>query len=84
MSRYNREMESARKVGFGIAVVGTFILMFCGYFTYSMFRIDVPAKHIAVLMKRTGADIGNEDENAPDSKHKGVQQEIPLKPEKKD
>lgn len=76
MSRYSQEMESARKVGFGIALVGTFILVFCGYFTYSMFRIDVPAKHIAVLMKRTGADIGNEDEVAPDSKHKGVQQEI--------
>lgn len=77
MSRnYNQNVESARNYGFVILAAGTFMLMLFGYFTYSMFRIDVPAKHIAVLMKRTGDDIDNEDEIAPDNKHKGVQKEI--------
>jgi len=69
-------MEAVRRIGFIVAGISIPILMVTGYVTYSMFRIDVPAKHIAVLMTRTGKDIENDDEIAPDAKHKGVQPQI--------
>ncbi len=35
------------------------VLAFTAYFVYSQFRIDVPSKHIAVLIRKTGEDIPN-------------------------
>ncbi len=46
------------------------------WFVYSSFRIDVPAKHIAILTKKTGLDLVNSDEVARSADHKGVQEEV--------
>ncbi len=58
----------------GAAVVG---LLVCAVGTlatcYSQFVIDVPVKHMAVLIKKTGHDLKNGDEIAPDESFKGVQ-----------
>ena len=43
------------------------------YGIYTKFRIDVPSKHFAVLVRKTGQDITNDLEQAPGDKHKGVQ-----------
>ncbi len=51
-------------------------LIIFGYVAYTWFRIDVPAEHIAVLTRKTGLDIGNGDEIAPDENHKGLQKKI--------
>ena len=69
-------MEPARKIAsiviVGLAILGLLLL----YSIYDQFRIDVPAKHIAVLIKKTGKDIENSDTVAPDDQHKGVQLEV--------
>lgn len=70
------DVSSIRKVGFAMVLFSIPILMVIGFVVYSMFRIDVPAKHVAVLMKRTGKDLSNEDEIAPTPSHKGVQNNV--------
>jgi regulator of protease activity HflC (stomatin/prohibitin superfamily) len=78
MSNYDKikNVQSVRKIGFVIASIFFGMIMIAGFIAYSTIRIDVPAKHIAVLTKITGTDITNDDEIAPDSNHKGVQKEI--------
>lgn len=46
------------------------------WFVYEQFRIDVPAKHIAIMTKKVGKDISNTDEVAPGPEFKGVQKEV--------
>ena len=46
------------------------------WFGYFMCRIEVPARHMAVLIKRTGEDIENHQEIAPGPKYKGVQPKV--------
>jgi len=46
------------------------------YVAYSFFCINVPAKHIAVLTKKTGKDLTNDQEIAPSAEYKGVQTEV--------
>jgi regulator of protease activity HflC (stomatin/prohibitin superfamily) len=43
------------------------------YVAYSFFCINVPAKHIAVLTKKTGEDLSNQQEIAPGPEFKGIQ-----------
>ena len=53
------------------------VLVIAGlYLVYTQCRIDVPAKHLAVLTKKTGEDLENSDEVAPDQDHKGLQLEV--------
>ena len=59
-----------------IALAAVPALCIIGYITYSQFRIDVPAMHFAVLTKKTGEDLENNEEIAPDNKHKGLQLEV--------
>lgn len=47
-----------------------------GWFAYTSCRIEVPAKHIALLIKKTGKDIQNNQELAPGPDYKGVQKEV--------
>lgn len=61
---------AAAAVGIAVFAAGTFATC------YTQFVIDVPAKHMAVLIKKTGADLKNADEVAPDANHKGVQKEV--------
>lgn len=46
------------------------------WLVYAAFVIEVPAEHFAILIHKTGTDIGNADEVAPDASHKGLQKEI--------
>ncbi len=52
-----------------------FMLIF-GYVIYTWIRIDVPAKHFAVLTRKTGKDLDNNQELAPDDGHKGLQLKV--------
>ncbi len=54
-------------------VLGVILLGAVGWFVYSSFRIDVPDKHIAILVRKTGRDLINQQEVAPDDTYKGVQ-----------
>ena len=58
---------------FGVIVA---LLIAAGYIAYTEFRIDVPAKHFAVLTAKTGEDLENSEEVAPDENHKGLQLEV--------
>jgi hypothetical protein len=55
------------------AIFLIFAFVIFAYVAYSWFRIDVPAEHIAVLTRKTGEDISNDDEVAPTENHKGLQ-----------
>lgn len=57
-------------VAFGMVSVS---LLAAPYFVWFHCRIEVPSRHMAVLFKKTGQDIGNDVELAPDAEHKGVQ-----------
>ena len=52
-----------------VAVVGSFIV-------YSSFRIEVPTGYMAVLTRKTGQDLPNDEEVAPTTDHKGVQKQV--------
>lgn len=54
-------------------LVGLFLL---GWIIYLPFRIDVPSGHLAILIRKTGTDVKNKDEVAPDTSSKGVQREV--------
>jgi regulator of protease activity HflC (stomatin/prohibitin superfamily) len=55
-----------------LSVFGLGLLWMC----YSQFVINVPANHIAVLIKKTGKDLAVTDVVAPDVSYKGVQKEV--------
>jgi regulator of protease activity HflC (stomatin/prohibitin superfamily) len=55
-----------------LSVFGLGLLWIC----YSQFVINVPANHIAVLVKKTGKDLAITDVVAPDASYKGVQKEV--------
>ncbi|MFK7819025.1 MAG: SPFH domain-containing protein [Planctomycetaceae bacterium] len=66
-----------RKKNAAVGVVGLLIgLVVFGFVSYTQFRIDVPAKSFAVLTRKTGEDITNLEEVAPDENHKGLQQAV--------
>ena len=56
----------------GMAIL-VFAILIVGYSIYNFCRIDVPAKHIAVITTKTGIDLENQQEIAPSEKHKGLQ-----------
>ena len=72
-SKYDDTAKMIRQVGGGIIIAGVVFLLITGYFVYTRFRIDVPAKHIAVLTHKTGQDLENDDEVAVDESQKGLQ-----------
>ncbi len=59
-----------------VLAVAAALLIAAGYIGYTEFRIDVPAKHFAVLTTKTGENLENDEEVAPDKKHKGLQLEV--------
>ncbi|MDA7977251.1 MAG: SPFH domain-containing protein [Pirellulales bacterium] len=70
-------VRAARRWGWGAwAAVGVILLSLTGWFVYSAFRITVPDKHIAVLIRKTGEDLPNHEEIAPSGDHKGIQIEV--------
>jgi regulator of protease activity HflC (stomatin/prohibitin superfamily) len=68
----------SKRASMGIAaIIGSAIFLIAiSWFTYSQFRIDVPSKHMAILIKKTGKDIANGDEIAPGPEYKGVQKNV--------
>lgn len=56
-----------------LAVIGMPFLFLIVYF---LFVFEVPAYHMAVLVKRTGKDLDNSQELAPSEEYKGVQVEV--------
>ena len=52
---------------------GAVVLLGLAFWTYTQFRIDVPAKHIGVLIRQTGEDLSNDDEVATKEGQKGLQ-----------
>lgn len=62
----------------GFAGVVLFLLAFAvaTYVAYSFFCINIPSKHIAVLTKKTGKDLSNNEEIAPSEEYKGIQKEV--------
>jgi regulator of protease activity HflC (stomatin/prohibitin superfamily) len=46
------------------------------FFYWTMCRFNVPTGYIAVLTRKTGKDIPNDAEMAPDSSYKGLQKEV--------
>lgn len=43
---------------------------------YSVCRIEVPSRQMAILIKKTGKNLSNEDEIAPSLEYKGLQKEV--------
>ena len=68
--------RSIRKIGLIIAGLSIPALGIIAYVVYTQFRIDVPAKHFAVLTRKTGEDVDNDQEVAPDEQHKGLQLDV--------
>ncbi len=62
---------------FAVTLVALGVFAFVGlWVVYTCFRINVPSKHIAVLTKKTGTDLNNGMEVAPDLDHKGIQKAV--------
>lgn len=62
--------------GIVFVISAIFALVIVPYIVYTQFRIDVPAKHFAVLTTKTGIDLENDEEVAPDTDHKGLQVDV--------
>lgn len=60
-------------VGVAMAAV---CLLFTALLVYQECRVNVPPKHAAVLIHKTGKDLANGDEVAPSKEYKGVQREV--------
>lgn len=65
-----------RQYATAVFIVGGIFLAIMLYVIYTQFRIDVPQAHMAVLVHKTGKDIPNNMELAPDMSYKGVQREV--------
>ena len=72
----DRRKLSHKQIRASVIVGGFVILCLLGYYVYSQFRIDVPAKYFAVLTRKNGIDLENRQEVAPDESHKGLQLEV--------
>ena len=56
-----------------VIALATILLIGFFWFAYTNCRISVPERHIAVLTRKTGKDLENGQEVAPDESHKGLQ-----------
>ena len=53
-------------------------LLVGGWMAFNFFRVDVVTGEMAILIKKTGEDLRNDQEVAPEEKFKGVQREFLL------
>jgi regulator of protease activity HflC (stomatin/prohibitin superfamily) len=60
----------------GSAIIGVILLIIFMWSCVLYWRLEVPTEHIAVLIKKTGKDLPNDEEIAPNADYKGVQKEI--------
>jgi regulator of protease activity HflC (stomatin/prohibitin superfamily) len=78
VKRPRRKMPWGSLGGATLVMIAT-ALVVGGYITYSMFRIEVPIRHMAVLTRKVGEDMSNGMEIAPDVEgmyYKGVQERV--------
>ncbi len=80
MSRRNSENRSLQAILYSSG--GIFFLMVAvgigGWMAFNFFRVDVSAGQMAILTKKTGIDLRNNQEVAPTPDTKGVQREFLL------
>lgn len=69
-------VQTVVKTGPYVAIAGALAALVLAMVVYTQFRIDVPEKHFAVLTRKTGIDLTNDLELAPDGKHKGLQKDV--------
>lgn len=70
------KVRGVRQWGWGAWIVVSLVLIGgLGWFCYSSCKITVPDKHIAILVRKTGKDLANNEEVAPTAEYKGVQKE---------
>lgn len=70
---YQKIVEIFRRLGLWFFVIAAPVFLILAYVIYTQFRIDVPSMHLAVLIKKTGIDLKNDEEIASTNKHKGLQ-----------
>jgi hypothetical protein len=58
----------------GVVVLASMLALPLFYWT--LCRIEVPTGYMAVMTRKTGEEIANDDELAPSPKHKGLQREV--------
>lgn len=58
------------------AALAAILMIALPFVVYLQCLIEVPSRHMAVLIQKVGTDIGNDDEISPSKQHKGVQQEV--------
>jgi hypothetical protein len=67
------KMNKIQKAILILSGLGILLLSIASFVAYNFIKIDVPAKHIAVLTKKTGIDLDNNLVVAPDGSYKGIQ-----------
>ena len=73
-SRFQSRRGNARTMSLAMLLaMGFFVLLIVGLVGLYSCYIHVEEKHVAILVAKTGADIQNGDEVAPDETFKGVQ-----------
>ncbi|QDU54022.1 SPFH domain-containing protein [Aeoliella mucimassa] len=72
----NTLLKKLVKLGPIAIVLFLMFLMGFAWFVYTNCRINVPARHIAVLTRKTGINMENSQEVAADADHKGLQMQV--------
>ncbi len=75
---FDNDRQQGRLLGMGMAGVVALAIALPLFlvFAYFICIVEVPAAHMAILVKRTGQDLSNDQEIAPDPSFKGVQAEV--------
>lgn len=64
-------------VGVKLLIAGLLVLAVAGaFFAYTACRIEVDTGEMAILIRKTGLDLGNSEEIAPTDEHKGLQRHV--------
>lgn len=73
-------MRALKALLFGSGSLVLFVIgaILFGYLALNFFRIDIPTAHMAILVKKTGENLANDQEVAPTAEYKGVQREYLL------
>ncbi|TWT61862.1 SPFH domain-containing protein [Rubinisphaera italica] len=73
-------MRALKALLFGSGSLVLFVIgaILFGYLALNFFRIDIPTAHMAILIKKTGDNLTNDQEVAPTAEFKGVQREYLL------
>src|SRR5579872_5199689 len=75
---FQDEGNFKRQLGSGVAAIAAIAVFAVGllWMCYRQFVIDVGSGEMAILTKKSGKDLANADEVAPDAGYKGVQRDV--------